>query len=79
MWSVFLCNKEIEKMKKIISTIFLAAVLSACSSSQTKDGDAVAGNDAESGPKTKRVCETVRTNQTGQRLQRVCREVVVEE
>jgi hypothetical protein len=65
-------------MKNLIVTISLAVVVAACSSNQTKDANEVASNDAGSGPKTKRVCETVRTNQTGQRLQRVCRTVPVE-
>lgn len=64
-------------MKTVIWTLFLALALSACSSSQTRDGNEVASND--SGAKTKRVCETVRTNETGQRMKRVCRTVVVEE
>lgn len=63
-------------MKNVLVLIMFAALLGACASSP-KSGSTVA--DAGSGPKTKRVCDTVRSNQTGVRLQRVCREVVVEE
>jgi ABC-type enterochelin transport system substrate-binding protein len=66
-------------MKNLIVTILLAVVVAACSSNQTKDANEVASNDAGSSPKTKRVCETVRTNQTGQHLKRVCKEVVVQD
>ena len=66
------------QFKIAVSTILMAFVVAACSSNQTKDSDELASNDGNEGPKTKRVCETVRTNQTGQRLRRVCKEVVVE-
>lgn len=61
-------------MKKALAFALLSLMLSACASSGTKDSDT-----ASNGPKTKRVCETVKSNQTGQRLQRVCRDVVVKE
>ena len=63
-------------MKNVLALILFAALLGACASSPDSGGDVA---DAGSGPKTKKVCETVRTNQTGARLRRVCREVVVEE
>ncbi len=66
-------------MKRTIMVTIFAMLLAGCASSQTRDGEELASADENSGPKTKRVCETVRTNQTGQRLQRVCRDVVVEE
>ncbi|HKJ17490.1 MAG TPA: hypothetical protein VJ984_09095 [Xanthomonadales bacterium] len=66
-------------MKNLLVITILATLMAACSSSQTKDSDQAANEDGNSGPKTKRVCETVRTNQTGQRLKRVCKEVVVQD
>ena len=65
-------------MKHLLVTFALAIAVSACSSSQTRDGTDVASAE-DSGPKTKRVCETVRTNETGARMKRVCRKVVVED
>lgn len=62
-------------MKNVIASILLGVSLAACASTQPSGSNEVA--EADSSAKTKRVCETVRTNQTGQRLQRVCREVPV--
>jgi ABC-type enterochelin transport system substrate-binding protein len=64
-------------MKLVITTALFAALLAACSSNQQKGSDDLV--DAGSSPKTKKVCETVRTNQTGQRLRRVCKTVVVKD
>lgn len=64
-------------MKNVIASILLGACLAACASTQSSGSKDVA--EADSSAKTKRVCETVRTNQTGQRLRRVCREVPVTE
>jgi len=64
-------------MKHVITTALVTILLSACASNQSKDSNDLA--DAGSGAKTKKVCETVRTNQTGQRLRRVCKTVVVDE
>ena len=63
-------------MKKIIAFALVSAMLGACASNPSSDSDVA---DAGSGPKTKRVCETVRTNETGARLRRVCRTVVVDD
>lgn len=62
-------------MKTSIASFLLGICLAACASNPPSGSSEVA--EAESSAKTKRVCETVRTNQTGQRLQRVCREVPV--
>jgi hypothetical protein len=62
-------------MRNVIVSITLSVFLAACASTQPS-GDLA---DAGSGPKTERVCETVRTNETGARLKRVCREVVVDD
>lgn len=62
-------------MKHVLVVALLAAFLGACASTPDS-GSKVA--DAGSGPETKRVCETVRTRETGARLRRVCREVVVD-
>lgn len=62
-------------MKNVLVVALLAACLGACASSPDSGGEVA---DAGSGPKTKRVCETVRTQDTGARLRRVCREVVVD-
>ncbi len=62
-------------MKNVLVAALLAAFLGACASSPDSGGEVA---DAGSGPKTKRVCETVRTQDTGARLRRVCREVVVD-
>jgi len=62
-------------MKNVIASILLGACLAACASTQPSGSKDVA--EADSSAKTERVCETVRTNQTGKRLQRVCREVPV--
>lgn len=63
-------------MKNVLVLALFAAFLGACASNPSSSGDVA---DASSGPKTKRVCETVRTRETGARLRRVCREVVVED
>lgn len=63
-------------MKKIIAFALVSTMLGACASNPSSDSDMA---DANSGPKTKRVCETVRTNQTGARLRRVCRDVLVDD
>lgn len=63
-------------MRNVLVLLLFAAFLAACASGQ-KSGDEVA--DAGSGPRTEKVCETVRTNETGARLRRVCREVVVDD
>ena len=65
-------------MKNLIAIILLAMLVAACSSNQTKEGDSVASAH-DGSPKTKRVCETVRTNETGARMKRVCKDVVVKE
>ena len=63
-------------MKKIIAFALVSAVLGACASNPSTGKDVA---EASSDGKTKRVCETVRTNETGARLRRVCRTVVVDE
>lgn len=65
-------------MKKIIVMLILVVAVAACSSSQTREGDQVASVDSDV-PKTKRVCERVRTNETGARIKRVCKRVPVTE
>jgi len=62
-------------MKNVFASILLGACLAACASTSPTGSKEVA--DSGSSAETKRVCETVRTNQTGKRLQRVCREVPV--
>ena len=62
-------------MKKLIMSALVTSLLAACASNPSTSGDEVA---EASDAKTKRVCETVRTNQTGQRIRRVCRDVPVE-
>lgn len=64
-------------MKTTFVTALLSALLAACASNPTSGTDLANSDNGNSGPKTKRACETVRTNQTGQRLRRVCREIVV--
>ena len=64
-------------MKRLLASALVATLLAACASNQSKDPSDLA--EANSGAKTKKVCETVRTNQTGQRLRRQCRTVVVDE
>jgi hypothetical protein len=64
-------------MKHLIAAAVVATLLAACASNQSKSSSDLA--DASSGTKTKKVCETVRTNETGARLRRVCKTVVVDE
>ena len=52
-------------MKKVIFCALVSSLLAACASNPSSGSEEVA--DA-SGAKTKRVCETVRTNNTGQRM-----------
>lgn len=63
-------------MRNVLVLLLFPAFLAACASTQ-ESGKEVA--DTGSGPRTEQVCETVRTNQTGARLRRVCREVVVDD
>lgn len=69
-------NTKDNVMKNVLVLLLFAVFLAACASSQ-ESGNKVA--DAGSGPRTEKVCETVRTNETGARLRRVCREVVVDD
>lgn len=66
-------------MNKTIVMTLLSACLAACASNPSSNADVAQAESSESGTKTKRVCETVRTNQTGQRLRRVCKQVVVKD
>ncbi len=65
-------------MNNRIVIAILASALTACASNPSTSSDHVAEASEGTSPQTKRVCETVRTNQTGQRIKRVCREVPVE-
>lgn len=66
-------------MKLAITTAVLSACLAACASNPPSGTELAQTDSSDSGSKTKRVCETVRTNNTGQRLRRVCRDVLVTE
>ena len=66
-------------MNKLIVMTLLSTCLVACASNPSSGADVAQAEGGASGTQTKRVCETVRTNQTGQRLRRVCKEVVVKD
>lgn len=65
-------------MKNTIAIALLACALGACASNPSSGGNEVAEASDGSTIETKRVCERIRTNETGQRIKRVCRDVPVE-